>query len=44
MKSYSTLSDAEKKEIIDRVWEERQKALAEALKDVRGDILSFVCC
>ena len=37
--SYSTLSEAEKKAIIDRVWEQRQKAIADALKEVRGDIL-----
>ena len=37
LKGISLLSDEDKKKIIDQVWEKRQKALAEAMKSVRGD-------
>ena len=37
LKGISLLSEEDKKRIIDQVWEKRQKALAEAMKDVRGD-------
>ena len=37
LKGYEKLSEEEKKRIIDTVWEHRQKTLADAMKDVRGD-------
>ena len=40
LKSYHSLSEEEKKKIIDRVWEQRQRDLAEAMKEIRGDIHS----
>ena len=39
LKNYHTLSEEEKKKIIDTVWEHRQKDLEEAMKNIRGDIL-----
>ena len=37
LREYEKLSEEEKKRIIDKVWEHRQKTLAEAMKNVRGD-------
>lgn len=37
LREYEKLSEEEKKRIIDKVWERRQKTLAEAMKNVRGD-------